>query len=44
MDGSGSGLGLDYVWAKVLSPDGSGITVIDDLEMTHTRPAGGGKF
>ncbi len=44
MNGVLSGWGLDFAWARILSPAGLVIAVIDEVQMTHTRPVGGGKF
>lgn len=44
MNGVFSGWGLDFVWPKLLSSSEFAIAVIDEVQMTHTRPVGGGKF
>ncbi|MEP7183071.1 MAG: DUF707 domain-containing protein [Betaproteobacteria bacterium] len=36
-----SGWGLDWVWPKVLANGPMRCAILDDVEMTHTRPVGG---
>jgi len=42
MDQSITGLGLDFIWAKVLAGDPFSMAVIDEVQVRHTRPLGGG--
>lgn len=44
MDGTFSGWGTDFVWSQMLSADPRSIAIIDDIQMRHTRPVGGGKL
>lgn len=37
-----SGWGVDFVWAKMLAGDRLGIAIIDEVQIRHTRPVGGG--
>ena len=36
-----SGWGLGYVWARTLADPARGCAMIDEVELTHTRPVGG---
>jgi hypothetical protein len=36
-----SGWGLGYVWARMLADPARGCAMIDEVELTHTRPVGG---
>jgi Protein of unknown function (DUF707) len=39
-----SGWGLDYVWAALAENPLSGIAIIDDITVRHTRPVGGPNY
>jgi len=37
-----SGWGVDFVWAAMLAGRGGSIAIIDEVQVRHTRPIGGG--
>lgn len=39
-----SGWGVDFIWGKMLGTDPAAIAIIDDVQIRHTRPVGGGKL
>jgi hypothetical protein len=39
-----SGWGVDHLWASMLAEDPSAIAIVDDVQIRHTRPVGGGKL
>jgi len=39
-----SGWGVEFIWAKMLSGDPSSIAIVDEVQIRHTRPVGGGKL
>jgi hypothetical protein len=41
---SASGWGLDFLWAHLLKNPQSGIAILDETPVVHTRPVGGGSF
>ena len=42
MDQNASGWGVDFIWAKMLAGDPLSIAIIDEVQIRHTRPVGGG--
>lgn len=43
-NGNLSGFGLDYVWPELLARRGFSSAIIDDIQVRHTRPVGGGTY
>jgi hypothetical protein len=39
-----SGWGVDFMWARMLTGQGSSVAIVDEVQIRHTRPCGSGKL